>query len=177
MVYALSLHDALPIFTDTATSAHTESLQFIASAGAWDQTSKKFVFPGIARGQAVLTIVDVDRARKEREIAIAGVDEVQNPTWSPDGNSIAFSGMAGGFTDLFVYDLTANQLKRLTTDQFAELDPAWSPDGKTLAFSTDRFTTNLQTLVAGDFRLALLDLAAGTVRTAGGFEGAKNISP
>ena len=31
--------------------------------------------------------------------------------------------------------------------------------------------------VAGDLRLALLDLAAGTVRTAGGFEGAKNISP
>jgi Tol biopolymer transport system component len=169
--------EVLRKITDTATSAHTESLQFIASAGAWDQTSKKFVFPGIARGQAVLTIVDVDRARKEREIAIAGVDEVQNPTWSPDGNSIAFSGMAGGFTDLFVYDLTANQLKRLTNDQFAELDPAWSPDGKTLAFSTDRFTTNLQTLVAGDFRLALLDLAAGTVRTAGGFEGAKNISP
>src|SRR5687768_18108139 len=66
MVYALSLHDALPIFTDTATSAHTESLQFIASAGAWDQTSKKFVFPGIARGQAVLTIVDVEDRKSTR---------------------------------------------------------------------------------------------------------------
>ena len=32
--------------TDTATSAHSESLQFISSAGAWDRTSKKFVDDG-----------------------------------------------------------------------------------------------------------------------------------
>ena len=163
--------------TDTATSAHSESLQFISSAGAWDRTSKKFVFPGIAGGHSVLTIVDVERGKKEREITIEAVDEVTNPAWSPDGATIAFSGLSGGFTDLFLYDLNGGQLKRLTTDQFAELDPAWSPDGKTLAFSTDRFTTNLQTLVAGDLRLAVLDVASGAVKPAGGFEQAKNISP
>jgi len=163
--------------TDTATSAHSESLQFIASAGSWDRTSKKFAFPGIAGGHSVLTIVDVERGKKEREITIEAVDEVTNPAWSPDGATIAFSGLSGGFTDLFLYDLNSAQLKRLTTDQFAELDPAWSPDGKTLAFSTDRFTTNLQTLVAGDLRLAVLDVASGTVKLAGGFEQAKNISP
>ena len=65
--------------TDTATSAHSESLQFISSAGAWDRTSKKFVFPGIAGGHSVLTIVDVERGKKEREITIEAVDEVTNP--------------------------------------------------------------------------------------------------
>ena len=48
----------------------------LSSAGSWDRTSKKFVFPGIARGQSVLTIVDVDRGKKEREITVDGVDEV-----------------------------------------------------------------------------------------------------
>jgi Tol biopolymer transport system component len=163
--------------TDTSTSAHTESLQFISSAGSWDHTSKKFVFPGIAGGHSVLTFVDVDRGKKEREIPIQGVDEVTNPTWSPDGKTIAFTGLVGGFTDLFLYDIEGGQLKRLTTDQFAELDPSWSPDGKTLAFSTDRFTTNLETLVVGDLRLAVLDVASGAVKAAGGFEKAKNISP
>src|SRR4029453_17932778 len=101
------------------------------------RTGKVFCFPGISKGSPVLTIVDVDRGRTEREIKLKDLDEVLNPAWSPDGNKIAFSGLVGGFNDLFVYDLQANTEKRLTNDQFAELDPTWSPDGKQLAFSTD----------------------------------------
>ena len=163
--------------TDTATDPHTESLQFLSSAGAWDSSSKRFVYPGISGGQPMLTIVDVDRGRTEREIRIPEVHEIVNPTWSADGKLIAFSGLVGGFNDLFVYDLEAGALKRLTDDAFAELDPAWSPDGRQLAFSTDRFTTDLKTVTSGHLRLAILDVASGEVRPAGGFEGAKNIGP
>jgi Omp85 superfamily domain/WD40-like Beta Propeller Repeat len=163
--------------TDTATDAHTESLQFLGSAGSWDPTGKLFVVPGINRGQSVLTILDVDRGKTEREIRLPEVAEILNPTWSPDGKRIAFSGLVGGFNDLFVFDLDAGTSRRLTTDTFAELDPAWSPDGRRLAFSTDRFTTNLQALEAGHLRLAIMDVASGEVKAAGGFEGAKNISP
>ena len=144
--------------TNTATNSHYESLSFLTSAGAWDPTGKRFIFPGISKGQPVLTIVDVDRGRTEREIKLDDVHEVINPAWSPDGKQIAFSGLIGGFTDLYVYDLAKDDktgLRRLTTDAYAEMDPAWSPDGKQIAFSTDRFTTNLEnikpgTLAAGD---------------------------
>ncbi len=163
--------------TDTATDAHTESLQFLGSAGSWDPAGKRFVVPGINKGQSVLTILDVDRAKTEREIRVPEVAEILNPAWSPDGKQIAFSGLVGGFNDLFLYDLEASKLRRLTTDSFAELDPAWSPDGQRLAFSTDRFTTKLDTISTGHLRLALMDVASGEVRPAGGFDGAKNISP
>jgi Tol biopolymer transport system component len=163
--------------TNTATDPHFDSLQFLSSAGAWDTAGKRFVFPGISKGQPVLTIVDVDRGRTEREVRLTEVDEVLNPAWSPDGRSIAFSALVGGFNDLFVYDLQANQLRRLTTDPFAELDPAWSPDGRRLAFATDRFTTNVETLVSGHLRMAVMDVASGTVQQVGGFDNAKNISP
>ena len=71
-------------------------------------------------------IVDVNNGKREREIRLKELDEVLNPTWSADGNRIAFSGLVGGLTDLFVYDLSAGALKRLTNDAFAELDPAWA---------------------------------------------------
>jgi Tol biopolymer transport system component len=163
--------------TDTSTSAHFESLQFLTSAGAWSGDGKQFVFPGISKGHPVLDIVDVDRGSIAREIDLKDIDEVLNPSWSPDGRRIAFSGLVGGYNDLFVYDLTTDALKRLTHDAFAEMDPAWAPDSRRIAFSTDRYTTNTAGIVPGPFRIAVIDADAGDVREVGGFPGAKNIGP
>ena len=163
--------------TNTATDGHYESIEFLGSAGAWDPSGKRFVFPGITKGEPVLTIVEVDKGKTEREIKLSEVNEVVNPTWSPDGKQIAFSALIGGFNDLYVYDLEKSTLRRLTTDSFAEVDPAWSPDGKSLAFATDRFTTNLETIKPGQLRLAVMDVASGAVRELGGFANAKNIGP
>ena len=163
--------------TNTAINRHYESLSFLTSAGAWDPSGKRFIFPGISKGQPVLTIVNVDRGGVEREIRLSELHEIINPAWSPDGTQVAFSGLIGGFTDLYLYDLDKSALRRLTNDQYAEMDPAWSPDGKKIAFSTDRFTTNLETIKAGRPRLAIMEVATGTVSELGGFSGAKNISP
>ena len=93
------------------------------------------------------------------------VDEVLNPTWSPDGKRIAFSGLVGGFNDLFVYDLDA---RHSCGGSPRTRSPSSIPPGRRtarrLAFSTDRFTTNLQTLEAGDLRLAIMDVASGEVQ-------------
>jgi Tol biopolymer transport system component len=163
--------------TDTATSPHFESLQFLVSAGSWDGTGERFVFPGISKGEPILTIVHVDSGRVEREVRVKELDEILNPAWSPDGTRIAFSGLVGGLNDLFVYDLNASQLKRLTSDAYAELDPSWSPDSRRIAFATDRFTTRLQDLQTGELKLAIMDVGTGEVTDAGGFDNAKNISP
>ena len=48
--------------TNTATSAHYDSLSFLTSAGAWDPTGKRFVFPGHQQGRPVLD----DRRRRSR---------------------------------------------------------------------------------------------------------------
>ena len=163
--------------TDTATDAHYESLQFLGSAGAWNPAGDRFVVPAIAKGEPVLAIFNVNNGNKERDIKLEGIDEVLNPTWSQDGQLIAFSGLVGGFNDLFVYDLKASSLKRLTNDPFAELDPAFSPDGTQIAFATDRYTTNLETLEPGQPRIAVIALQTGEVREVGGFPEAKNIGP
>jgi Tol biopolymer transport system component len=169
--------DIIRKITNTATNAHYESLEFLSSAGAWDQAGKRFVFPGLSKGEPVLTIVDVDKGRTEREIRLGEVHEVVNPAWSRDGRLIVFSGLVGGFNDLFIYDLEKSSLRRLTTDAYTEMEPDWSPDGQKIAFSTDRFTTNLETIKPGHVRLALLDVATGAVQELGGFDNAKNISP
>ncbi|PYQ50238.1 MAG: hypothetical protein DMF78_16275 [Acidobacteria bacterium] len=90
---------------------------------------------------------------------------------------MAFSGLVGGLSDLFVYDLQTKDLRRLTSDAYADLQPAWSPDGKTIAFVTDRFSTNLDSLNAGNYRLALMDVASGEIKALPSLTAGKNINP
>src|SRR6185295_19582124 len=90
--------------TSTATDPHTTSIQFIYSAGAWDSTSRQIAVGTVASGRAVLAIFDAQNGSRTREIPITGVDEIFNPTWSPDGKAIAFTGMQHGLTDLYIYD-------------------------------------------------------------------------
>ncbi|MGE5246117.1 MAG: peptidase S9 [Betaproteobacteria bacterium] len=149
--------------TSTASNPHFTSLQFIYSAGAWDRTSRRLAVATIVSGRPVLAIFDVESGRTEREVPIRDVDEIFNPTWAPDGSAVAFTGMRQGLTDLYVYDLAASHLRRLTDDAYAELQPAWSPDGRRIAFATDRFTTDLPSLAMGTYRLALADVDTGRI--------------
>src|SRR5262249_15524625 len=105
------------------------------------------------------------------------LDEVFNPTWSPDGHAICFTGMSRGLTDLFVYELDASKLHRLTNDAFADLQPAWSPDGRRIAFATDRFTSRVPTLDIGPYRLAVIDPESGAIDEVRTFDQGKQINP
>ena len=161
----------------TAVDPHFSSLQFINSAGAWSADGNRFAFTVITDGRPALAVYDVPGRQLSREVPIAEVDEAFSPTWSPDGTKVAFSGLVGGLTDLFVLDVESGQVQRLTSDAFADIQPVWSPDGRVLAFATDRFTSNLEALGFGEYRLALIDLQSRDIRPLPAIEGAKHINP
>jgi hypothetical protein len=163
--------------TSTATDPHLNSIEFIYSAGAWDATSRRLAISTVVAGHPSIAVYDAQSGNREREIPIAGVDEIFNPTWAPDGHAVCFTGLARGLTDLYVYDFTTSTLKPLTHDAFADLQPAWSPDGTRIAFATDRFSSNLDTLSIGEYRLALVDPATGGIEPLRAFTSGKNINP
>ncbi|HVT02377.1 MAG TPA: BamA/TamA family outer membrane protein [Thermoanaerobaculia bacterium] len=157
---------------------HFDSLRFIDSSGSWSPDSKKLAFVVYEKGDNRLAIVDVASRNVEQRIRIPGIDALANPAWSPDGHTIAFSGQATGVTDLFTYDLSNGQVRRLTNDKYADLQPSWSPDGRTLAFVSDRGAgTNLDQLRYDDMRLSTIDVASGAIRTLSIFNNTKHINP
>ena len=163
--------------TDTAVDPHFNSIQFLASAGAWHPRGRQFVFGAIREGHPVLAIVDTDTGNRIREIPFPDLGEILNPSWSPDARWIAFSAATGGRSDLFVYDLATNMRRQLTDDAFADLQPTWSGESAQLAFVTDRASTDLGTLRAGRLGLAVIDVASGKVETLPTFEHGKSINP
>ena len=56
-----------------------------------------------------------------------------HPTWSPDGQSIAFARSGPG--RIYVMSADGSGARRLTKDPAEEADPAWSPDGNWIAYT------------------------------------------
>ena len=56
------------------------------------------------------------------------------PTWSPDGDGLAFSSNAEGDFDIWSVDLATRTPKRITEEEGGALNPAWSPDGTEIVF-------------------------------------------
>ena len=61
-----------------------------------------------------------------------------DPSWSPDGQRIAFSSDRDGNGDIYVMNTDGSDVTRLTDNPGFDSDPSWSPDGRRIAFSSYR---------------------------------------
>src|SRR5919112_1705539 len=67
-----------------------------------------------------------------------------NPSWSPDGERIAFSSDRDENATHEIYVMNAedgSEQTRLTDDDADDFNPSWSPDGERIAFISDRDST------------------------------------
>jgi TolB protein len=81
--------------------------------------------------------------------------EDRQPTWSPDGNYIAFASNRARNWDIYMLDLASGALIRLTRDPGFDANPSWSPDGRWIAFESYR---------RGNLDIYVMDTAGEEVR-------------
>jgi TolB protein len=88
-------------------------------------------------------MTNVDGTGERRLTDSQGLDGF--PTWSPDGERIAFATDrdGGGNWEIYVMDSDGRHQRRLTnTPEQKEAVPAWSPDGEHIAYVVDLFGEN-----------------------------------
>ena len=159
---------------------HFEAVNFVSSSGAWSPDGKSLAIAAYVGGASDIIIYDEKNGHQAKRIRIPGIGMINSIGWGPDGQ-IAFSGMANGLTNLYVYHLETGKTDKLTEGRYARLEPVWSPDGRSLAYVTDSApATNFDQLVYAPMQIAIMDMTSPThaTRVLPLFGGeSKNINP
>src|SRR6185436_4997530 len=89
-------------------------------------------------------------------------------SWSPDGNSIAFSGtvnpdlIQGVTSDIYLLNLKDDSVKKIVATEGPDNNPRFSPDGKQIVFSS---AMGAKIFFANNSRLAVVSVEGGTPRS------------
>jgi len=84
----------------------------------------------------------------ERPLLATAADETW-PSWSADGQWIAYQCNQSGSSDICLVSADGQQVRNLTRHPALDSSPSWSPDGRWIAFSSNR---------EGNFQVYLLDM-------------------
>ena len=86
-------------------------------------------------------------------------NDARQPSWSPDGKTIAFFAYRDGGYDLWTVAADGSNQRKLTWGAFDDREPTWSHDGTRVAFSSDRGNA-----LGSDYNIWVLDLRDGSFR-------------
>jgi TolB protein len=114
----------------------------VNTSPAWNpKTGKQIVFVSDRGGEPVLYMANSDGTDVQK-IEMPDMGYVVDPSWSPNGQLLAFSWRrpTGNF-DIYVMDIAGHQLVELTRDQGRNERPSWAPDGRHIVFESTRSGT------------------------------------
>jgi hypothetical protein len=116
---------------------------------SWSPKGDRLAYFVRTKKERALLIQNVLTKKVEERIPMTTVDEPESPSFSPDGQTVAFSGLRKAVGDIYTINLATKEVVNLTNDSFADFAPTYSPDGKYIIYNAR---------VSGNQKLFRLDL-------------------
>jgi TolB protein len=123
--------------TDGANAHLVLESRFPIMSPAWSPDGQWLAYVSFESKHSAIYVQLVRSGERRQVSARAGVNAA--PAWSPDGHKLALTlGGSGGNPDIYVLDLSTQDLTRITDDPAIDTEPEWAPDGRSLYFTSDR---------------------------------------
>lgn len=109
--------------------------------------SRKAVWLAVAGALMLAAVLGAGLARRSSDSRPVATELVRltsaaglegEPSWSPDGRSLAYTSDEGGHLGIWIRQVEGERALRVSQPGVDEAQPAWSPDGKLLAFVSTR---------------------------------------
>ena len=116
--------------------------------GHWSPDGQQIAFAGASAGQAVEGISHFKRRWQSTVLGFENRgDQETDPTWSPDGNTLAFghSGFHPDPTLIELFNIKTHQISQLPGSE-GFFGPRWSPDGRYIVALSQATTISLMLL-------------------------------
>lgn len=117
--------------TSTGTRVTTKSAGNGTIAFVRYQAGNYAIFLTTARGGAAHRLSPAP----PRKVPVPRQNFQDEPSWSPDGRSIAFESDRTGHAAIYVMRADGTHTRRLSPGRPPDSSPSWSPDGKLIVFS------------------------------------------
>jgi Tol biopolymer transport system component len=108
----------------------------------WHPSGKALAFFSEVKGELKLFIYSfLDKSLVDKNMK--DLDKVLDFSYSDDGKRIVFSGVVKGQSDIYIYDVSARSIKRLTDDIYDDLNPHFIENSERIIFASNRPTDTI----------------------------------
>ncbi|MEX0604158.1 MAG: Tol-Pal system beta propeller repeat protein TolB [Marinobacter sp.] len=136
---------------------HISDKVFEAITGVRGAFSTKLAYVTLETGNGEriykLQVSDVDG--KRARVRMESDEPILSPTWSPDGQSLAYVSFETGRPAIYTHELSTGKRTRVASFPGLNSSPDWSPDGKSLLVTLSK---------DGNAEIYKLDLASSSLK-------------